>query len=318
MRAVRIGLSMIFMAAVAGSAALACPFDGYVRCDGNHNGQLDGQDLGVAGIVVTVQNVAGTWSDTDVTDANGYYLMSLQDHPDCYHATIDTSSLPAGGAVLVPASNTLDFCVSSTDQETQADWLIQSDACQAGQCWMTGGGTVYEPLTNSYLATKGTKITFGGNVHPGCSATAGAGGDWNHVDRSRKLHFHGTTIPNVSCGNVPGIPPGSTSPKTPFNYIEYDGTGWVHGLQGNKYNNDHVFFYARVEDRNEPGSNGANAGALIDRYFLRVYTNQFDPLGSTIILLDSDNGGGLERDVTPINSGNLQIHVSSCDNPPLQ
>jgi hypothetical protein len=317
-RVIRTCISLAFIAVVASSAALAWDYSGYVRCDGNHNSQLDGQDLGVAGIIINVTNTAGTFNQSAQTDQDGHFLLPLNDFDDCYRATIDPASLPAGGAVLIPAIGYFDFCAVSNDARPKSDWLIRSDACQAGLCWMTGGGTVYEPLTGTYLADKNSKVTFGGNVHPGCSATAGAGGDWNHVDRTRKLHFHGTTIPTVSCGNVEGIPPGSNSPKTPFNYIEYSGTGWVHGLQGNKANYPLVYFIARVEDRNEPGSNGAKDGSLIDRYFLRVFTNQLDPLGSTIILLDSDNGGGLERDVTPINSGNLQIHVSSCDNPPLQ
>ena len=317
MRKIGLGLFAALVALVASQSALAWHIEGYVRCDGNKNGQLDGQDVGLTGVNVHIENTGGTFSVTGTTDANGHYFIALGDLPDCYTATLDPATLPADANVLLPGSP-YNFCTDNSNFALRVDFLVQSDSCQPGQCWMTGGGTTYEPLTGTYLADKNNKITFGGNVHPGCSATAGAGGDWNHVDRVRKLHFHGTDIPTVSCGNVPDIPPGSTSPKTPFNYIEYSGTGWVHGFQGNKANYPLVYFIARVEDRNEPGSNGAKDGSQIDRYFLRVFTNQADPIGTTIILLDSDNGGGLERDTTLINTGNLQIHVSSCDNPPLQ
>jgi hypothetical protein len=294
------------------SAALAWHFDGYVRCDGNKNGELDGQDIGLANVGVHVENLAGTFSVTAITDSEGYFTTGLQNFDDSYVATIDMSTVPADAVVLLPAGGQSNFSTDAANDSFRQDWLIQSATCQPGECWMTGGGTKLDSVTGTYLAEKGTKQTFGGNVHPGCSATAGAGGDWNHVDRANKLHFHGTDIPTVSCGNIPNFPPGSTSPKTPFNYIEYSGTGWVKGLQGNKADYPLVYFFARVEDRNEPGSNGAKAGSLVDRYYLRVWA----PDGTTLILIDDVSGEAV--DPALISSGNLQIHVSSCDNPPLQ
>jgi hypothetical protein len=296
----------------------AWSLNGYVRCDGNKNGNLDGQDLPILGAIVHVQNLAGTFSATGTSVDDGNYTVELQDFPDSYIATIDASSLPADAVIVIPAGGSLSFSVDDITPSQSQDWLVQSATCKPGQCWLTGGGTKYDNLTKTYLAEKGTKTTFGGNVHPGCSATAGSGGDWNNIDRLKNLHFHGTDIPTVVCGNIPNYPPGSQSPKTPFNYIEYQGTGWVKGIQGNKANYPLVFFFARAEDRNEPGSNGAKDGSNIDRYFLRVYTNPADPIGSTIILVDDDGINNANVDATPISTGNLQIHVSSCDNPPLQ
>jgi hypothetical protein len=297
---------------------MAWQLRGYVHCDGNKNGVLDGQDVALTGVTVNVRNLAGTFQSSSTSGPDGYYGASLTDFADCYTATIDPASIPAGATVIVPAGGVLSFCTDPVNFIVHADWLVQSDTCQPGNCWMTGGGTKFDTVANIYVAEKGTKTTFGGNVHPGCSATAGAGGDWNNVDRQNKLHFHGTNIPTVNCGNVPGIPPGSTSPQTPFNFIEYRGTGWVKGIQGNKADYPLVYFYARVEDRNEPGSNGARDGSLVDRYFLRVYTNPANPIGSTIILVDEDGLNSTDNDPGLINTGNLQIHVSSCDNPPLQ
>lgn len=317
MKLFRVGIVVLTFALAGSSAALAWHVDGRVQCDGNRNGTLDGQDLGLANVVVRVENIAHTFTGSATTDASGHYDIGLSDLPDNYRITLDAASLPADAVILIPAGGELVFATTAATSSAHVDWLVQSASCQPGQCWLTGGGTQYDGFTDSYLAEKGTKTTFGGNVHPGCSATAGAGGNWNNIDRAKKLHFHGTTIPTVSCGNVPDYPPGSSSPKTPFNYIEYTGTGWVKGIHGNKADYPLVYFFARAEDRNEPGSNGAKAGSNIDRYFLRVYTNQADPIGSTLIFVDN-SGGGSEIDPTTITTGNLQIHVSSCDNPPLQ
>jgi hypothetical protein len=317
MRIFRTVLCLLTLIAAGSSAALAWHIEGYVRCDGNQSGTLDGLDLGLANVTVNVVNIGGGFAASTTTDASGHYYVKLLDVPDNYRISLDPVTLAADATVVIPAGGELVFATDNSTFEVFVDFLIDSSTCQEGQCWMTGGGTQWESLTNSFLADKGNKVTFGGNVHPGCSATAGAGGDWNHLDRVNKLHFHGTTIPTVTCGNIPNYPPGSTSPKTPFNFIEYRGTGWVKGLQGNKADYPLVYFYARVEDRNEPGSNGAKDGSNIDRYFLRVYTNPLNPTGSTLILLE-DVPGGSDLDATPIGTGNLQIHVSSCDNPPLQ
>jgi len=315
MRTVRTLICLLALTLAGSSAALAWHIEGHVRCDGNKNGILDNFDLGIGGVGVHIENVGGTFIADTTTDSTGFYYFKLLDNPDSYVVTL-TSGLPADAAYVIPAGGVFDFTTDNTTFEIVFDFLISSATCQPGQCWLTGGGTKWDNVTNSFLAEKGTKVSFGGNIHPGCSSTAGSGGDWNHVDRALKLHFHGTDIPTVNCGNIPGIPPGSNSPKTPFNFLEAWGTGWVKGIQGGKANFPFVYFYAKYEDRNEPGSNGAKDGSLIDKIFLRVYTNPGDPIGSTLILLD-DNNGGAEIDTTTITTGNLQIHISSCDNPPL-
>ena len=113
----------------------------------------------------------------------------------------------------------------------------------------------------------------------------------------------------VRCGNVAGIPPGSTSPVTPFNFIEYQGTGILKGVGPNKADYGIVTFFARAEDRNEPGSEagGNNGGDTIDRYFLRVVDG-----GGTVRLLVDGDGNAATVDPITITGGNLQIHISSC------
>jgi len=120
----------------------------------------------------------------------------------------------------------------------------------------------------------------------------------------------------VRCGNVEGIPPGSESPVTPYNFIEFTGTGTLKGIKGNKVDYGTVYFFGRCEDRNEPGSNGQRDGAFKDRYFLHVYADPGNPAGSTLLLVDVDHNPATVDPVT-ITDGNLQIHVSSCDNPPV-
>jgi hypothetical protein len=183
-----------------------------------------------------------------------------------------------------------------------------------GLCWLTGGGVKFEPVTGTRQAEHGPQVNFGGNVWPACSETAGAGGNWNHIDHRLKLHFHGTEIPNVGCGNVEGIPPGSESPVTGFNVIEFEGTGTLQGIAGNQDDFGTVCFAARAEDRNEPGSNGAKDGTLVDRYSLVVWDCD---TGAPLLIFGEGDGSEIPPPVT-ITGGNLQMHDSSCENPPLQ
>ncbi|HKQ98923.1 MAG TPA: hypothetical protein VJV75_13690 [Candidatus Polarisedimenticolia bacterium] len=289
------------------TGASAWHVSGNVYCDANNSGQIDNGDLGLANVVVLAD---GATDHDGSTDSGGGYHVELSDTSDCYTATLDPTTLPSDATYVIPNSGSYVFCTSDNDFEIERDWLIHSDQC-TGLCWMTGGGVKFEPVTDTNNAEHGPKINFGGNVHPGCSAEAGQGGQWNHVDHVLKLHFQGTAIPTVQCGNIPGIPPGSESPVTPFNFIEYTGTGRLKGIKGNKVDFGDVYFFARAEDRNEPGSNGAKDGALIDRYFLRVYTNPADPIGSTVLLFDND-GDSATVDPRTITGGNIQLHISSC------
>lgn len=193
--------------------------------------------------------------------------------------------------------------------------IIDEAACGQSACWLTGGGSKKSPIVDGGLgeSEKPRKLfNWGGNVNPGCSPTAGDGGSWNLIDVAQSLHFHATDIAVVECGNVPGIPPGSTSPATPYNYIHYTGFGWLKGLKSNKTYMPLVYFWARAEDRNEPGSNGMTDGNGKDRLYVNVYTDPNDPNGSSIILLDLD-GDPATIDPFTISTGNLQIHISSCD-----
>ena len=121
----------------------------------------------------------------------------------------------------------------------------------------------------------------------------------------------GNPITDVVCGNVDGIPPGSTSPVTPYNFIEYSGTGTLKGIKGNRVDYGEVHFWARVEDRNEPGSSDPSAGEEIDRYFIHVFADPANPEATTLLLLDVD-GDPATVDPITITGGNLQLHDNPC------
>jgi hypothetical protein len=242
--------------------------------------------------------------------------------PPCAITPADTTIDQGGSATLCGPSGSYTY-LWSTGAQTQcivvgpgSYWLITtlgtctSDTCSAnvhvkqtvGRCWLTGGGQSYDH--NGHLHS------YGGVVNPGCSPTAAGGGNWNDLDHTTGAHFKGLRIVVDSCGNVPGIPPGSNSPKTPFNFIDFHGTGQMFPPGANSGLS--VYFTGHYEDRHEPGSKGQPNEDKRDRYFLRVFTNLADPVGSTIFLVDVD-GNPATVDPVVITHGNLQLHISGCD-----
>ena len=282
--------------------AQAWHVQGVVYCDANLNGVIDAGDLPVSGLTVTVTGGGFTGTATTGDYGAGAYAIFLPDTPGSYKISISGNTSP----VISPST---PYAFSTTDalNVVTVNFLLDGAGCSELKCWLTGGGVKFSSITHTYLAEKGPQHTFGGNVNPSCSTDPGDGGNWNHIANSAKLHFQGTSIRVVKCGNVADIPPGSTSPVTPFNYIEFEGTGTLKGIGGNKADYGTVTFYGRAEDRNEPGSTGGNDGALIDRYFLRVQ----DGTGTTRLLVDVDKVSSTIDPIT-ITGGNLQLHISSC------
>lgn len=295
------GVTALIMSALS---AQAWQVTGQVRCP-------NGVTFKDVVINVTGTTPSGAFSTSAATDAEGLYFIALPESDGSYVATINPATLPQDATVASPLS--VAFNITGSDFEKVASWEIGGVACDRGVCWFTGGGTRIDTILGIPVAEKGQKNSFGGNVNPGCSPTAGDGGNWNHVARDLKLHFQGRAIQVVRCGNVTPPPdPGSSSPKTPYNFIEWTGTGTLKGIQGNKIDYGAVTFFARTEDRNEPGAKDGNAGSGIDRYFLRVV----DAGGVTRLLIDADGIDDGKVDPSEITSGNFQLHISSCDNPP--
>jgi hypothetical protein len=308
----RICKASLFAAALMSccvSTAFAWHLSGHVICKGT--------GLPFSNIQIDVVTTDGgpAFSSSAITDDSGYYFITLLEEPRDYRADAAVSS---GTTVFAPSSGFYAFSTTSTEFEFTRDWVLDSPECtnsSSGLCWLTGGGAKFSPITETNVGDYTREHNWGGNVNPGCSPTAGDGGSWNDIAALLKLHFHGQAIQVVRCGNVDGIPPGSTSPATPFNFIEFEGTGTLKGIKGNKADYGTVHFFARCEDRNEPGSNGQRDGAGKDRYFLHVFANTADPNGSTLLLVDVD-GDPATVDPVTITDGNMQIHISSCDAPP--
>lgn len=303
-----IALAAAACGALSASTAYAWHLQGLVTCP-------NGGPLGGVWVRVVGTSESGPFDITAETGDDGSYFVGLDSTPGTYNAAIDPSTLPSDATVSSPSQPVAFSINNENDYIVTIDWVVDSPSVCGDACWFTGGGAKIDPLIDIHVATKGKLHSFGGNVNPGCSPTAGDGGNWNHVARGDiKLHFKGTSIRVVECGNVPGIPPGSTSPVTPFNYIKFEGTGTLKGIQGNKADYGTVRFFAYCEDRNEPGHDGDNDGALIDRYYLRVWNVASD--GTEVVQL-LVTGPASDYDPVPITDGNLQLHWRPCDSPPF-
>lgn len=298
-----ISLSAIVFLLLLIGPAYGWHLSGVVRCDGT--------DIKFSNVKVTVTG-AGFLQET-MTDSNGYYEIGLLDTPMIYTLQVGPEGLPGDAILVLPGSNPLSIATTPEIVNLVVNWDFASQTCREGACWLTAGGVKFDPVLRADAAEHGPKFSFGGNTFPGCSPTAGDGGQWNFVDHDLKLHFQGWSIDRVTCGNVIGIPAGSTSPRTPFNFIEFSGVGTMKGISGNKIDIDPVYFFVRAEDRNEPGNEKAllpGGGALIDRVFLNVCTDQ--PASSNGQCANSIYSLGTYDSPLTITGGNIQIHISSC------
>ena len=273
-----------------------------------------GDPVPIAGIKVVVQIVGGQ-RDGEVfmalTDEEGCYFVPLPEEDQDYKAYL--ADLPPSTKVIFPPGGVRYFRLDW--KNIWEDFNFVTDGPECGSCWLTGGGVKFDSVIGGPSGQAGPRNSFGGNVFPSCGTEPGNGGNVNVVLHSDKLHLQNTDIDSVRCGNVPGIPPGTGSPSGPFNFIEWMGTGSIVGIKGNKLAKTPVYVFGRAEDRNEPGNQNAASGEDIDRLFIRAYTNPLNPVGSTVALVDA-NGGGAEVDPMLITGGNLQLHFSSCDDPP--
>ena len=265
---------------------------GTVYCDSNTNGIIDTGDTPVQSVLVVVTNLSGTFSNASWTTAEGVFVIELSGSPDTYVDFILPATLPPGTTAVLPVFHRF---VSTNDVPITNNFLIENPACvsapstNSGECWLTGGGTI--------KSGNGKPLhSFGGVVNPGCSTNAAGGGNWNDIDFTQSLHFKGLDMEVVDCGNVPGHD-GSTSPQSPFSFIEFEGIGTLTGIAGNKADYGAVHFFAHAEDLGEPGKG-------VDRLYLRV----FDGSGTTLLLISGHPSSPLEISPVTISTGNLQIH----------
>lgn len=308
MRSTKLMIAVLAALSLGASAAFACHVGGNVYCDGT------GEPL--AGIRIDLVATDGTdYQRYAVTNELGRYDIALLCEPHCYRITAQT---PNGETVVFPAAGYYDFCAEGSNNYIvePRDWRLTSPTCpevrESGACWLTGGGARFETPEGTNDTYK--HFNWGGNVYPSCDPHPGIGGQWNMIDNVQNLHFMGTEIEVIRCGNVDDHEAGSESPVTPFNFIEFQGIGTLKGVHGNDANYGIVHFWAHVQDRNEPGSQGMDDLAGRDRIFMNVFTNPADPVGSSVVLFDRDGDPGT-MDPQTITDGNLQLHASSCPEP---
>lgn len=237
-------------------------------------------DETAAGINVCI---AGSITGCALTDSLGIAVLQVP-AVGTYTLCVDESTLPAG-AKLNP--NCIKVKVL-TEDTTFVELTLSGDFCSTpppqGACWMTGGGTLGRGKTPDF--------SYGGVVYPGCSPKAAEGGNWNVIDHNAGLHFQGQAIVVDSCSGDP-----TSSPKVDVRIIDFHGTGILSGIGGNPADTIPVTFVARAID-NHDGGKGA------DQLYLNVM------VGATTVL---QIGTSVAAPAT-INTGNIQIHQSSCNN----
>ncbi len=283
-----------------------------VYCDTNENGRINYGDEALTDVLVNIDSNTSPVNISFLTDDNGCVTKRMPDYEDSYIETLD--QLPGDAVFILPPEGEILFELTDEDWSVKHEWLIDSAVCheeQPGECWLTAGGVKFSTTTGTlvdeFKPKGGPHHSWGGNVNPACAPNKG---HWNHVAHKDNLHFQATDIEVLDCGNVPGIDPGSESPVTPVNYIEFTGPSTMKGIKGNKDDYGDVCYFARAEDRNEPGSHGAKDGIDIDRYFLHVFDCD---TGETLLLVDMDGDQDTVDPVT-ITGGNMQMHWQPCDN----
>ena len=300
----------------AASNSYAWHVKGNVLCDVQPNGFIDALDTPFPWVGVNVELYpSGVLEGSTVTDANGYYFVTLSDFPETFQIYLDPSTLPADATIVLPSAGSEIFTTSDADRRFDVDFLVDSAVCREPPqdgCWMTGGGVKFEPIIREDLAQHGPRDTMGGVIFPSCSGEPSAGGQWNHLGHHAKEHYQAFDVHRVRCGNVEGHPPGSDSPVTPYNFIEWEGTGRMQGIRGNQSEYEVVNFFGRAEDRNEPGSEGPAAGGNIDRYFFHAWITGPGGTQITVFCVDEDEDCSTV-DPRTISGGNLQLHYSSCE-----
>lgn len=238
-------------------------------------------DTAASGVNVCI---AGSITGCAKTDSLGVVTL-LVPAVGTYTICVDESTLPPG-ATLNPNCKKVQVL---TEDTTYVDITIGGDFCSTppppGPCWLTGGGTLGKGKTPDY--------SFGGVVYPGCSPKAAEGGNWNVVDHLDSLHFQGQQIVVDNCSGV-----STKSPKVNVNIIDYHGTGILSGIGGNPDATIPVTFVARAIDNLEPGASN-------DQLFLMV----LDASNNVVLQI-----GASAASPATIDTGNLQIHTSSCSN----
>lgn len=242
------------------------------------------------GVRVVATNTTGSYSNAAYTEADGSYSIPL-DLPEYYVQFLDPVTVPTNATPIYPPTGIWVFTLNPDQDVVVSDYLISSPACvssaTAEAFWLRGNASIRTGKGRS-------DHSVSGSVQPDCQPASGPGGTWNDTAHLLKLTFRGTVSQTVRAG----IAADSSS------YLEFQGTGTLKGLAGNKVSYPEVSFFCHLEDRTYVSQP--------DLYYLRV----FNSAGATLMLVSGDPANPLNVAPIPITSGDLRISVGTCANPP--
>ena len=181
----------LLAAILTASSALAWHVTGKVVCDENGNRQIDAEDHAIAGVMIAVENAAGTFTAAVNTAADGTFQLELPHTPDSYLAYIHPPTVPPGATILLPTDGVYAFTLTDAQQFfEQANFLLDCSPEElpppaGAECGkVTGGGWIVGTPSNA-------KGTFG--VSGGMQGTK-FWGHLNYVDHGTGLHVRSTAV----------------------------------------------------------------------------------------------------------------------------
>ena len=224
--------------------------DGCVFCDANQNKQIDSSDIPLENVGVNIENTAGTFTRSDVTNSTesiGCFRIDLRDDPDSYIEILDETTLPADASYVIPESGEFLFSTTAEVWYIHNDWLIDSATCREVGCRVTGGGndtagispdggwdgTVAKDSARGHNNTRIDYYTFGGQAGANTGLPPQPKGEWTHHQKrgaDGSFVFHagtasappGTEIDVIICSDEGYCAPARPAPDK---QIDFAGVG---------------------------------------------------------------------------------------------
>jgi hypothetical protein len=98
---------------LSAGVAQAWHVNGKVLCDENGNRQIDNADHAVAGVMIAVENIGGTFSATVMSGPDGTFSIELPHVNDSYLAYLHPPTVPPGATTILPAGGTFAFALTN-------------------------------------------------------------------------------------------------------------------------------------------------------------------------------------------------------------
>lgn len=147
--------------------------EGWVLCDSQQTHTFNYTDAAVQGVLVEVANVSGTFSSSNWTTPQGFYIIGLPEVPDTYVVTLHPLTLPSGTTEVVPPAE--QFTLTSSMQTSTNNFLIENPDCVNSGCTIQGV-TISDTSWNAFKIPAGTSPVVWVHAHigkPGGLSTSG-------------------------------------------------------------------------------------------------------------------------------------------------